>query len=236
MKSNTPEKFNIDHSSQTDSPSAFWKAIKANVNLQHQLPSIKRFPHEENLPLSFGQERLWSIDQLQPGSIIHNGRAVFSLKGLLNIVALERSLQEIVQRHEMILPIGRFLATSVTTMELSVRCHRLSFSTRIKKTYISLTPSCSKCSPNANFGGVHLLVIYLMRLLLSFSYDHLLECLFPFNTPPVPAQALTVKYLSRYPDLFAWMFVLTRVSLHCPPPKLIQPDLKQSFEEGQNLI
>ena len=83
-------------------PSDFWKAVRTNLKLQHQTPPIKPVPRSGNLPLSFAQERLWFLDQMQPGSSIHNMRAAFRLKGSLNIVVLEKSLNEIVLRHEIL--------------------------------------------------------------------------------------------------------------------------------------
>ncbi|AFY44054.1 non-ribosomal peptide synthetase [Nostoc sp. PCC 7107] len=55
----------------------------------------------ENLPISFAQQRLWFIDQLQPGSNVYNLPAAIQIQGLLNVKALEKALNEIVRRHEV---------------------------------------------------------------------------------------------------------------------------------------
>jgi aspartate racemase len=52
------------------------------------------------LPLSFAQQRLWFIDQLEPGNSAYNCPAAVRLKGPLNVAALEQSVNEIVKRHE----------------------------------------------------------------------------------------------------------------------------------------
>jgi len=52
------------------------------------------------LPLSFAQERLWFIDQLQPGSTAYNIPATVRLTGRVNFEALKASFNEIVRRHE----------------------------------------------------------------------------------------------------------------------------------------
>ena len=51
-------------------------------------------------PLSFAQQRLWFLDQYEPENILYNIPAAIRLKGPLNIAALERSLNEILRRHE----------------------------------------------------------------------------------------------------------------------------------------
>lgn len=51
-------------------------------------------------PLSFSQERLWFLDQLQPNSSAYNIPLSYRMRTALNVDALERSLTEIVRRHE----------------------------------------------------------------------------------------------------------------------------------------
>jgi amino acid adenylation domain-containing protein len=50
--------------------------------------------------LSFAQERLWFMDQFEPGSVAYNLTAGLRLTGSLNVAALERAFNEIVRRHE----------------------------------------------------------------------------------------------------------------------------------------
>ena len=51
-------------------------------------------------PLSYGQERLWFLDQLEPGNPVYNLPIGVRLRGALQLSALERSLNEIIRRHE----------------------------------------------------------------------------------------------------------------------------------------
>jgi acyl carrier protein len=53
-------------------------------------------------PLSLAQERLWFHEQSVPGSSIYNIPVAYTLTGWLNLTALEQSLREIVQRHEVL--------------------------------------------------------------------------------------------------------------------------------------
>ncbi|MEO5563014.1 MAG: amino acid adenylation domain-containing protein [Chitinophagaceae bacterium] len=58
------------------------------------------------VPLSFSQERLWFIDQLE-GSIHYHIPWVMRVKGALNVIALENSFQDIVNRHEVLRTVFR---------------------------------------------------------------------------------------------------------------------------------
>src|SRR5215831_11315736 len=61
---------------------------------------IERVSRDERLPLSYAQQRLWFIDQLEPGSAAYNVSIAFRLKGQLRIDGLQRALDRIVDRHE----------------------------------------------------------------------------------------------------------------------------------------
>ena len=53
-------------------------------------------------PLSFAQERLWFLDQLEPGSAFYNISTGVRLGGELDIEALQRTFSEVVRRHEVL--------------------------------------------------------------------------------------------------------------------------------------
>jgi non-ribosomal peptide synthetase component F len=61
---------------------------------------IEPSPRYGRLPLSFAQERFWLFDQLMPGSPVNNLPAACRLTGRLDVEALTRSLNTVVQRHE----------------------------------------------------------------------------------------------------------------------------------------
>jgi amino acid adenylation domain-containing protein len=59
--------------------------------------SVKR---GEEIPLSFAQERVWFTHQLNPQNLAYNFQSSIEFKGTLDIAALERSLGEVLRRHE----------------------------------------------------------------------------------------------------------------------------------------
>ncbi|MEH2000622.1 MAG: condensation domain-containing protein [Nostoc sp.] len=66
-------------------------------------PQIVRQSRESNFfPLSFAQQRLWFLDQLQPGNSAYNISQPMRLVGCLNVAALEESFHEVVRRHEVL--------------------------------------------------------------------------------------------------------------------------------------
>jgi len=68
-----------------------------------ELPPQKRALLSLKLnPMSFAQQRLWFLDQLDPGTSAYNLFTGYRLSGPLDISALERSLSEIVRRHEVL--------------------------------------------------------------------------------------------------------------------------------------
>ena len=65
-------------------------------------PKIGNIADRSELPLSSGQQRLWFLDQFQPGNSAYNISFALELNGLLDCPALESSLREIVRRHEVL--------------------------------------------------------------------------------------------------------------------------------------
>ena len=64
--------------------------------------TIKPVSRSESLPLSFAQQRLWFMEQLQPGSAAYNIPSGVKLSGDLDLDIFEKSLNEIVRRHEVL--------------------------------------------------------------------------------------------------------------------------------------
>ncbi|HEY0738041.1 MAG TPA: condensation domain-containing protein, partial [Herpetosiphonaceae bacterium] len=75
------------------------QAAHATTGLVH-MPPLARVARDQPLPLSFAQQRLWFLDQLDPDKPLYNIPVALRLSGVLNVAALERSLAAIVERHE----------------------------------------------------------------------------------------------------------------------------------------
>ncbi|MEK7786568.1 MAG: condensation domain-containing protein, partial [Chloroflexota bacterium] len=92
-----------------ESPTVAGLAEQIDSAQRTSVPPITPAPRDgpsassgQALPLSFAQQRLWVIDQLEPGASLYNLPDVLHLKGALDTAALERSLNEIIRRHEIL--------------------------------------------------------------------------------------------------------------------------------------
>ncbi|HEX2092011.1 MAG TPA: condensation domain-containing protein, partial [Longimicrobiaceae bacterium] len=65
-----------------------------------EAPPVVPIPRDRPLPLSFAQQRLWFIDQLEPGSAVYHIPYALRLRGALDPGALRRALTAVVRRHE----------------------------------------------------------------------------------------------------------------------------------------
>ncbi|HYP52501.1 MAG TPA: amino acid adenylation domain-containing protein, partial [Pyrinomonadaceae bacterium] len=73
-------------------------AARVEAGLEVAPPRV--VSRDGELPLSFAQQRLWFLDQLEPGRAFYNIPAAVEMKGDLNVAALEQALNEVVRRHE----------------------------------------------------------------------------------------------------------------------------------------
>ena len=78
------------------------RAIRTIKRLQHQVSPLQPVSREGELPLSFAQQRLWLLHQLEPDSPAYNTAQAYRVTGPLYIAALAQSLNEIVRRHEIL--------------------------------------------------------------------------------------------------------------------------------------
>jgi len=69
---------------------------------QIKRPPLQPVDHGGNIPLSFSQQRLWFLDQLNPGSPNYNIPSAFRVEGTLDLEILQRVVNEIIDRHEVL--------------------------------------------------------------------------------------------------------------------------------------
>jgi amino acid adenylation domain-containing protein len=65
-------------------------------------PAIPRRADRGPAPLSFAQERLWFLQQLDPGSCAYNTREALHISGPLSLPALRRALGACITRHDIL--------------------------------------------------------------------------------------------------------------------------------------
>jgi len=83
-------------------------------NAARRNDAIPPRPQHEPAPLSFAQERLWLVEQLEPGNTAYNISRVYRFSGSLDHAALVKALHEIISRHES-------LRTSITVVDGEAR-------------------------------------------------------------------------------------------------------------------
>lgn len=64
------------------------------------IPRLERAAEQNCFPVSFAQQRLWVIDQLEPGNIAYNILTAFHIDGPVDLEALESSFNQVILRHE----------------------------------------------------------------------------------------------------------------------------------------
>ncbi|WP_122531775.1 non-ribosomal peptide synthetase, partial [Pseudomonas viridiflava] len=83
-----------------------------------ELPSILPVKRDQPMPLSFAQQRLWFLAQMDGGNEAYNIPMALSLEGALDVAALTRALARIVERHETLR--SRFVASGDSAQVLFV--------------------------------------------------------------------------------------------------------------------
>lgn len=73
--------------------------LKTNQTLFLEIKPVCR---NKILPLSFAQERLWFLDQLEDNKTIYNLSSTLRLEGNLDILAVEKAFSTLIQRHEVL--------------------------------------------------------------------------------------------------------------------------------------
>lgn len=80
-------------------------ALSLNTRqLERETPILELVPtlNKDRVPLSFAQERLWFLAQLEQGNHVYNITTALNIEGRLDITALQRTVSEIIYRHEVL--------------------------------------------------------------------------------------------------------------------------------------
>jgi len=88
-----------------DAPTVAAQAVLVAVRRdagEGAVPPISRVAREGDSPLSFAQQRLWFLHQMEPDNPVHNIAAIVHLEGALNRPALGATFGEICRRHEVL--------------------------------------------------------------------------------------------------------------------------------------
>ncbi|HVV02036.1 MAG TPA: condensation domain-containing protein, partial [Verrucomicrobiae bacterium] len=88
------------HDSPARSSTDFWSAAGSILALQDRTPPLQRKQFRGPPPLSLAQERLWSLEQSEPGLPYYHVPVTWHIRGDLELGALRKSLDFLFQRHE----------------------------------------------------------------------------------------------------------------------------------------
>ncbi|WP_345144986.1 condensation domain-containing protein, partial [Dactylosporangium darangshiense] len=77
-------------------------AVMIDADVTPTAPPITPADRTQPLPLSFAQQRLWFLDQLEPGSTEYNVPAVMPLAGPIDPAVVADALTTVVARHEIL--------------------------------------------------------------------------------------------------------------------------------------
>jgi amino acid adenylation domain-containing protein len=107
------------------------KYLRGEVKQPISARTISRLPADALPQLSFAQERLWFLDQLNPHSAVYNVPLAVKLAGQIDPEALERSVNEVVRRHDVLRTTfttidGRPVPTTHQELHVPQRVHDLS--------------------------------------------------------------------------------------------------------------
>ena len=76
------------------------RAVGRRVQRSSVSPAIPRRTDPGATPLSFSQQRMWFLDQWEPGAPTFNGARAIRIRGKLNVDALKTAFAAVVERHE----------------------------------------------------------------------------------------------------------------------------------------
>lgn len=85
---------------ESPTPAMIATLIDGQHTEKAKMPPIEIISRDSVLPLSYSQERMWFLHQLNPTSLAYNVGMSLKLKGAIKVSIFEKALYEIIQRHE----------------------------------------------------------------------------------------------------------------------------------------
>ncbi|HEX2222600.1 MAG TPA: condensation domain-containing protein, partial [Thermoanaerobaculia bacterium] len=85
-----------------EQPTVEGLAVRVQGGTEAAVSPLGAHPRQADDPLSFAQQRLWFLQQLDPESAAYNIPGAVRLSGDLDMAALSCSLSEIIRRHEVL--------------------------------------------------------------------------------------------------------------------------------------
>jgi thioesterase domain-containing protein/acyl carrier protein len=79
-----------------------WDAVRVLMSLQQKAPPLRPIAQQDAKVLSFSEERLWRLWQMQPQGVGMNIPFRFRIVGDLNLAALENALEQLIRRHDVL--------------------------------------------------------------------------------------------------------------------------------------
>ena len=93
----------------SDGREGLWNATRAVLRSQRNGPPFEPVSRDATLAASFAQQRIWFLERFAPGIPLYNLTVAFRMTGLLSILCLEKSLSEMLRRHEVLRTTLRFM-------------------------------------------------------------------------------------------------------------------------------
>jgi amino acid adenylation domain-containing protein len=75
---------------------------QAKFSDNSSLETIRPIPRSQDIPLSFAQQRLWFVEQMQEVGATYNEFFALKIQGYLNVSIMEEVVTEIIRRHEVL--------------------------------------------------------------------------------------------------------------------------------------
>ncbi len=96
---------NLDNGSRSGAnhPAAGrWAATRAALRANAQTETVVPYAATQHVAATFAQERLWFIEQMNPGTSLHNLPVVCRLSGALSVDAMDQAVVALVDRHAVL--------------------------------------------------------------------------------------------------------------------------------------